>query len=318
MTHSFDAQDDEQNESIADWDEATVARFVAQRMAPAIALRHLEPLFAEWEYVLRDFLGVLPGPDEDGGPLTLLEVTIAADGASYSIRAAASAERMISAAAEFYEKVGAEPTALDDLAAFGDAYNPHELGMWLELREGSANCGWFIPEGRMTFAEGVLLDTTQAQTLLAWADLSRVDHFLAGGRSVAPGNALAFVEAPLPGDEIGQVERALALLHDFSAQTPADELLAALMNEAHAGLEVTLWLLADGVARSGIRAEEPSLALIVLLAEILGGQSLDLVAQVQGILQASAASAIEVQTRGETPQLLVSYNLAQPHETMKA
>lgn len=314
MSQEFEMLDDEEDRAkpSPDWDEESVARFVAQRMAPAIALRHLEPLFAEWEYVLRDFLGVLPGPDDDGGPLTSLEVTIAADGASYSIRAAAPSERMISAAAEFYEKVGADPAALDNLAAFGDQFNPHKLGMWLEVRAGSANCGWFIPDGSMALANGIFLDASQATTILAWADASHVGHFMAGGRSVAPGAALAFVEAPLPGDEVGQVERALALLGDFSAQTLADDLLAAFMNEAHDGLEVSLWLLEAGVARSGIRAEDPSLALIVLLAEVLGGQDLDLVAQMQGILQASAASAVEVQTRGDALQLLVSYNLAAP------
>jgi hypothetical protein len=311
MGSGFASQDDKQEEDISGpaWDEKLVEGLVAQRMAPAIALRHLEPLFAEWEYVLRDFLGVLPGPDNDGGPLTLLEVTIAADASFYGIRAAAPAERMIAAAAEFFEKVGAEPQTLDDLASFGDEYDPAMLGMWLDLREGSANCGWFIPEGSMESAEGILLEPSQTKRLLAWADASRVGHFMAGGRSVAPGSALAFVEAPLAGDEVGQVACALALLGDFSAATPAEDILAGFMNGANEGLEVSLWLLEEGVARSGIRAEYPSLALVVLLAEAAGGQDLDLVAQVQGILQVETASAVEVQRRGDATLLLISYNL---------
>lgn len=291
-------------------DEAEITALVTQRTAPAIALRHLEMLHAEWEYILRDFLGALPGPYEDGGPLTQLNVIFAANGSSLGIRAAAPPAEMIAASADFFEKVGADPDALEYLASYGEANQPAELGMWLDLRVGSANCGWYIPEGDMPLAEGIMLDSDHFAAVSNWGDATRVGHFMAAGRTVAEGSALAFIEAPVPGDEVEQVANVLNLLNTFNALQPEDAVLAAFMNERHDGLEASLWLLESGVARSGIRAEDPSLGLIIALAEAIGDQDLDLVAQLQGILQSDEASAVEVQLRGGETHLLVTCSLA--------
>lgn len=293
----------------SEYDEDRIAALVGQRMAPVIALRHLEPLFAEWEYVLRDFLGELPGPDLDGGPLTLLEVTISGDGTLFEIRTAGPTNHMISASAEVFEKLGADPQALDDLARIGGGHQPDELGIWLSLRVGNANCGWFVPGANLALAEETLLSPAQVASLDDWASETSVDIFAAAGRSVAPGDALAFVDASLPGDAVQQVERALAIFNAFEAQKPVDDLLAPFMYEEHNGLDASLWLLKDGVARSGIRAVAPSLGLVITLAQTLGAQDLDLIAQIQGILQSPYPKGVEVQQRGDDTMLLVSFDL---------
>src|SRR5699024_10171503 len=150
------------------------------------------------------------------------------------------------------------------------------------------------PGGRIGEIAAILDGRGDGSAMLAWAEAAGLDMFLEAGQSVAGNNAPAFLSLPLPGDDTtAQLERALELFDRLGAVPPPDDAIGALLEEEHAGLEATLWLLPDGVARSGIRARKPSIGLVVALAEALGGQDLDLLAQVQGLMLQDEPWAVE-------------------------
>lgn len=287
-----------------------IEQAVTDRMRPLLALRHLEPLHSQWQASLLAWLRELPGPEEQDDVIEYLDVTLSGRGDRFAVRALGPADRMIPGMAEFFGDMGASPDALERLGALGATLDPDTLGSWLEVRDGAANGGWWVDAGSLAHLEAFLDDGAQWEALRDWAQASGVEIFLEAGRSVADGEGQLIATFPLPGDDaLGQVQSALSLFDALGAAQPPDDALAALMNGRHDGLEATLWLAPGGVVKSGLRALQPSLSLVIELAEASGGANLDLVAQVQGLLLMDDPWAVETHVRADGPGIELTYRL---------
>jgi hypothetical protein len=116
---------------------------------------------------------------------------------------------------------------------------------------------------------------------------------------------------PMPGeDAMAQVNHALDLFQALGAARPPDADLAALMNEPLDGLDLQLRLAPDGVLRSGLRARRPALSALVALSEAHGEESLDLTAQVQGLLLQDDPWAVEVNVGSDGVELATTWLLS--------
>lgn len=291
--------------------EEQLERTVAQRMAPMLALRHLPALYAEWEWALSPYLRELPTNEDGTNPLLSLEVKVTSNGARYSIRAAGASHRMIDGMVEYFAEIGADEEKVNFINEVGSRINPAAIGAWLEVAEGSANSGWWLPEGDIEELELIVDKGMAVKTIRKWADKAGVGHYMSIGRTVAEGDAVTFVSLPLPGDDAPtRMGHALTLLDSVGADTPDDAALALLLDDAIPLLEVGLWLLPDGVSRSFIRANQPSLGLALELARTQSATDLELLAQLGGIVQQSEVAAVEAIARAGESEVSFAWELA--------
>lgn len=291
--------------------EEQLERTVAQRMAPMLALRHLPALHAEWEWALNPFLRELPTNEDGTNPLMSLEVKVTSDGARYAIRAAAASNRMIDGMVEYFGEIGADEEKVNFINEVGSRIDPLAVGMWLELTEGSANSGWWLPEGDIEELELIIDSATAVKTIRKWADKAGVGNYLSAGRTVAEGDGVTFVSLPLPGDDARtRMGHALTLLDHFGVDGPDDAALALLLDDAIPLLEVGLWLLPAGVARSFVRANQPQLSLALDIARTQPATDLELLAQLGGILQQSEVAAVEAVSRSDNNEVAFAWELA--------
>jgi hypothetical protein len=150
--------------------------------------------------------------------------------------------------------------------------------------------------------------------LLLWAADFPDAEVLSIGRAMGAGAPYTRLSLALPQaqthDLSDALPAALALFDALGAPLPPDEALAELQVQPPGALGASFWLDGEGLIKAGLIAWEPSLALVIALADTAGlTGSLDTLAALQALLDVRDASAVELQTRADGYGIELMYEL---------
>lgn len=271
--------------------------------------------------LLERWLQSLPLPTDEASAelLSALGLSVTGDLQRLNWFAAGDPAAMIPSMADFLESLDAPAGEMERLGAAGAAIEPALLGSFFESRADGANAGWFFP-GRAAIraAVGQVDHPPYRDALLHWADGYPDVEVLSLGRAMGQGAAggepYTRLTVALPQSAANDLSEALpaaiALFDALEAPLPPDEALAELQVQPPTALGASLWLAGDGLLKAGLIAWEPSLALVVALADTAGLiGALDTLAALQALLDADDASAVELQTRADGYGIELMYEL---------
>ncbi|MGL4651740.1 MAG: hypothetical protein ACRC1H_20195 [Caldilineaceae bacterium] len=276
---------------------------------PALPANNMELLEA-WLHSLP-----LPTDDAPGEPLSALGLHVTGDLQRLTWFAAGDPATVIPPMAEYLQSVNTSTEELDRLSAAGAAVEPVVLGSFFESRSDGVNAGWFFP-GRAGFrlAMGQVDHPPFRDALLRWAADFPDAEVLSIGRAMGAGAPYTRLTVTLPQSVVGDLSEALpaamALFDALEAPLPPDEALAELQVQPPTALGASFWMDADGLLKAGLVAWEPSLSLMIALADTAGVTgSLDALASLQALLDVTDASAVELQTRADGYGIELMYEL---------
>jgi hypothetical protein len=253
------------------------------------------------DQALAQWLKRLPIPQtETDDPISEMGMSVTADLARWTWRAAGPTSDFIAAMAPYFAEIGAAQPELDLLTHAGITLQPDQLGCWLEQRGDAINAGWYLPlDLRLADVRFVLPSHPATDAVFAWAAEFGVDTTERVGRAAGAGSPYAELLLPLrAGDDVAdQVHAALQLFESLEAAPPPDAALGLIMNLEHQGLALTVWLSDDGPVKVGLLAARPRTALMLELCDLTGATDHEPLASLQGILGVDAPSYVECQTR---------------------
>ena len=183
---------------------------------------------------------------------TLRRLTWWADGAP---------DLFLPAMAEYFERVGAVSAELDRLSEIGPRLRPERLGYWATVAEGLFDAGWHFPSALPLADACAFAPASPANgSVRTWAAAHKINRCTSLSQSIGQGNRVTALQIPLPpGTLEQQTAAALQLYQTLRLPDPPDQALGAMLNTQRAELSLSVWLLADGVARLGLLAPEPSI-----------------------------------------------------------
>lgn len=309
---------------------------VAARLRLRAATLPLPPLPAGHGELLEAWLQSLPLPSEDapGEPLSALGLTITGDLRHITWFAAGDPAQMIPPMATFLQSAGAGAAEMERLGAAGAAVEPALLGSFFESRADGANAGWFFP-GRAPAAllAGQVDAPELSDALLRWlqdypdAELLSLGRAMGAGAGGAGsgedggedggesgGEPYTRIALSLPQEQTHDLSQALpaalALFDALGAPPPPDAALAELQVQPPAALAVSFWLGRAGLYKAALTAFEPSLSLVIALAQEVGATAaLDTLAALQALLDVQDAAAVELQVRADGYGIELMYEL---------
>lgn len=221
------------------------------------------------------WLAGLPMPElgSAGRPVHTLGTSLAIAGGRTTWYALGAAGAMIEPTVTYFRSIEAVPAELDRLAQLGQAIEPGLLGSWFETRGHGFNGGWSMVGGLDPApALSVVDDPAQRQEILTALAERDATTLSTVGRAVGVGAATARLVLRMgPASDDESLAALTVLLARLDApQIPDDVLGAVLAGAGERIVSLSLWTLDDGLARVGLRVDDPPTSLLVALAHAAG------------------------------------------------
>jgi hypothetical protein len=245
------------------------------------------------------WLAGLPMPEvgSAGRPLHALGTSLTIGGERATWYALGAPSAMIEPTTAFCRSIESEPAELDRLAQLGPGVEPDLLGSWFETRGERINGGWSMVGGLDPAATlDVVDDPAQRESILTALAEREATSLTSIGRAVGAGAATARLVLRMgPASDDESLAALTVLLARLEApQIPDDVLGAVLAGAGERIVSLSLWTLDDGLARVGLRVDDPPTSLLVALAHAAGRTAeLDRAAALLGAIGLDHPTSVE-------------------------
>ncbi len=197
---------------------------------------------------------------------------------------------------EFMEASGFKEIEAKILARIVERVPEGRLQAWLEMgTDGRQEAGW-VMDGVFPLAEALALVPKGAvkDRLTAWYANFEADACVRVGRSMAA-NRYTILHTELFGNIIqDDIDLYNDLMQTLELSPMPELLLALLLEENPAYLELVLWIGSAGMLKVGLKVPEPSDDLVRRLALAYHPETSDSLAAFEGVLGAAAPTALLV------------------------
>lgn len=248
-----------------------------------------EGLLSEW---LKQMLFPM-NPVLHDSQLTLKTNVAANKVCCYADNAVATLQQQL---VEFMEASGFKDIEAKILARIIERVPNGKLQAWLELGvDGQQETGW-VMDGVFALAEALALvpKGPVKDRLTAWYAKFEADACVRVGRSIA-GNRYTILQTELFGNIIqDDIDLYNDLMQTLELSPLPPLLLALLLEENPAYLELVLWIGNGGVLKVGLKVPEPSEDLVLRLALAYHPETSDSLAAFEGVLGAVPPTALLV------------------------
>lgn len=289
----------------------TVASLIELRLKMKMALATIPTVQKKQAAILDRWLDSVPLPlENDVDQHMEYEVSVTANLSRLTWCASGPSTQFIPLMATFFNEVGAEANAMNQLSQLGERLQPPQLGSWIEVRPESLDGGWHIPD-TLVLTEAIELIQAKncREAIINWANEFGINTCLSLGHSMGGGYPRTEFRIRLPGETITQqLEIGIKLLEALEAPALPIQAIAALQDARNLGLIASVWLTHEGVAKVGLLSPQPSTQLIVQLCMVDQVEE-DGLAAFQGSLDVDAPQFIEVQQVAEGFSVELHYKL---------
>lgn len=172
-----------------------------------------------------------------------------------------------------------------------------EIAAWLRIGSNKRETGWLF-KGLFPLVEALKMipdsdKSDQKEKLSAWYAKYEADACVKVGRCVSSG-AYTMLHTELFGDNTEEdIEIYGDLMHTLGIAPLPEPLLDLILEEAPEYIEVSYWMAANGVLRTGLYIPDPSLDLIMKSSLVIGGGAIDDLAAFEGSLGVEKVRFIE-------------------------